>query len=89
MIKKAIMIKKVIGVLISVLLMNQLIYVFGKLTALREISDHMNVKVMCVSEDDGGALIWSSHTHNQVLSSNGKLNIKCTNKFSVLKLVAL
>lgn len=71
------MIKEAIRMLISTLLINQLIHVFGKLTALREITDNGVSRMICISEDDGSTLTWRAKydSINRPSTSNSKLNI--------------
>lgn len=53
------MVKETIDVLMLILL-NQVVHVFGKLTVLRASPNYYdNRKVICASEDDGGALMWN------------------------------
>lgn len=43
-----------------ILLISRVMYIFGEVTVLREqsIDDYLN-KVICISEDDGAALVWN------------------------------
>lgn len=57
------MMKKGINVLILTVLVNQIIHIFGKLTAFRDTPNNGQTRVICASENDGGALVWN-HANN-------------------------
>lgn len=57
------MMKQMIEVL-TLILLNQTTHIFGKLTVLRASPHYYNyTRGICVSEDDGGALVWNYVTN--------------------------
>lgn len=49
-----------IKVFVLILLTDQVAHNFGKLTTLRGPTHSDRKKVICFSEDDGGALVWNA-----------------------------
>lgn len=54
------MLRAIMNVLILILFANQVRHVFGELTVLRGPLHGVRKNVLCISEDDGGALEWNS-----------------------------
>ncbi|XP_012542412.2 receptor-type tyrosine-protein phosphatase F [Monomorium pharaonis] len=54
--------ERVMDMLMLFIFVNQILHIFGKITVLRGSllpTESTQVKVICLSEDDGGALVWN------------------------------
>ena len=55
--------KVTMDVLIFFIFANQVLLIFGKVIVMHNLSPTDNMTFICISEDDGGALVWNFPTY--------------------------